>query len=181
MVIPTDINYPGPLADSALYYIITQKTLATGLWTNDAQSMFFVIPHPDTSKSGFCSSHCGFHTSTNYQSQRLRYGYVGSPKTDGSCNGCIDGNNRTVSPNNNVSIDAALSVLFHEIVETQTDPDLMTWLNTGTVESADLCSWVFTGAQFAAGYKYNITLGNNKRYLIQANWINNNGGSCGVS
>jgi len=84
---------------------------------------------------------------------------------------------QTVSPNNNVALDATASVFAHEVDETITDPFLNAWYDSRGAENADKCAWTF-GTTLPVGApanvaKYNVTYGSYK-YLIQQNWLADN-------
>jgi len=66
-----------------------------------------------------------------------------------------------------------VSVIAHELEETNTDPDLYAWYDDNGAEDADKCAWTFGSHQTRAsnGAYYNVTLtgasGNQRNYLIQ--------------
>jgi hypothetical protein len=74
------------------------------------------------------------------------------------------------SPNNNPGIDAAISVLSHELEEANTDPDITGWLDSRGQENADKCAWTFGHAQYqtANGSFANMSFGGHD-WLIQRN------------
>lgn len=85
------------------------------------------------------------------------------------------------TPNGNLSADAMVSVLAHELAEAATDPDpysgWSTWLNS---ETGDLCAWNF-GPVFVLpnGAPYNQEVGGRK-VLIQRSWSNDLGCTLGA-
>jgi len=99
-----------------------------------------------------------------------KFSWVGVPKT--GCNCYV----QTNSPNGDFGVDAAISVIAHELTETVTDPTGGGWcysgaqtscFASGSVENADQCAWFFP-KPFGA-VNYNIVVGT-RRYLVQANW-----------
>jgi hypothetical protein len=73
------------------------------------------------------------------------------------------------------------SVIMHEMEEAATDPDLNAWWQTSTgMENADKCAWTFgTTSTAPNGSDYNVQWGPRK-FLIQQNWVNANGGKCSM-
>jgi hypothetical protein len=78
-----------------------------------------------------------------------------------------------VSPNGNAGVDGMVSVIAHEMEETNTDPDLDAWYNAKGSEDADMCAWTFGSFQtkLPNGSYSNMSLlgvsGNSRYYLIQ--------------
>jgi len=66
-----------------------------------------------------------------------------------------------------------VSVVAHEMEETNTDPDLNAWYNRRGSEDADMCAWTFGSHQtlLPSGAYYNMTLPAistaSRNYLIQ--------------
>ena len=74
-----------------------------------------------------------------------------------------------------------VSVIAHELEETNTDPDLNAWYDRRGYENADKCAWTFgTQSQLPSGAAYNVSFGSSK-FLIQQNWVNAGGGYCAMS
>jgi hypothetical protein len=88
----------------------------------------------------------------------------------------------TKSPNGLPGIDAAISVLSHELEEANTDPDLNAWYARTGYENADECAWTFGHAQFTVpsadplinGSWANMTMSGHY-YLIQRNILKTGG------
>ena len=79
------------------------------------------------------------------------------------------------SPNQNPPVDAMVSTLAHELLETATDPFRNAWhsLDSGK-EAGDLCTWQFghtkTGSNAHGrgdSYEYNLAGRRGTRYLVQ--------------
>ncbi len=113
----------------------------------------------DVSQPGFCTEFCGWHTySGNY-----KYSWVGIPAP--GC-GCFA---QTTSPNGDAAVDAAVSVIAHELVETVTDPMLNAWYNANGDENGDACAWNFVNSESNGDYNYNLAVGFFK-YYVQSNY-----------
>ena len=128
---------------------------------------------------GFCKDFCGWHTFFG----SYKYAWVGVPPT--GCN-CFA---QTISPNGNAGVDAAISVIAHELAEAVTDPTGYGWcysngqsscFTKGGVENGDQCAWFFPNpVKLASGAYYNLVV-SGKNYLVQANW-NLNTKTCSMS
>jgi Phosphate-induced protein 1 conserved region len=150
---------------------------AIGTGIPDANGVYFVLTSPDVQEtSGFGTQYCGWHTYTTIANKRVKYSFVGNPVLIAPY-GC---GVRNPSPNGDGGADAMASVIFHELSETVTDPQLNAWYDTRGYENADKCAWTF-GPTFSApnGATANVLLGANY-YLIQQNWVNAGGGYCSV-
>ena len=120
--------------------------------------------------SGFGTAYCGWHSigTLNGTSNIPYIAIQDFPSTfNSNCSA------QTVSPNNNVALDAMASVLVHEIDEALTDPDLATWFDGRGAENADKCAWTFGTTKAIGVAKYNFTA-NGTNYLIQRNWLSDN-------
>lgn len=154
---------------------IAKNAVNSGRLPYDANGVYFVItPSNVTASSGFCTQYCGWHTSTtNAGTGRLRYSFIGNAARCYSA--CAAQSAK--SPNGLPGIDAAISVLSHELEEANTDPDPLTgWADSRGQENADKCAWTFGHAQFSvvsndpliSGSWANMTI-NSHNYLIQRN------------
>ena len=121
--------------------------------------------------SGFGTAYCGWHTYGTLGAKNIPYIAI-QDFTSNYYSACSA---QTISPNNNVALDAMASVLVHEIDEVITDADLRTWYDGRGAENADKCAWTFTPISIAPnGSKKNFTLSDGTNYLIQRNWLANN-------
>jgi hypothetical protein len=161
-----------PLDSNGVYFVFLPSQVVVGP-PSPAQ--------PFTNAGPICgaSTGCAYHTSTNIYVQGqnnwhadIKYAVIGEP--DQFCSTCQWGKGATQTPTNKV-FDAKVNALTHELEETLTDPDHSAWTGSGG-ESADLCAWA-VGSTFAApnGGKANLVL-NGQPYLIQMEWVNENGG-----
>jgi hypothetical protein len=93
----------------------------------------------------FCSNMMGFHNQQTFRlvaqreiSVTSQYAFIGSPER---CTRPSGGYGAWDNSANGSNIDIAISVAFHELGETATDPDTATgW--TGAGEGGDICAWV---------------------------------------
>jgi Phosphate-induced protein 1 conserved region len=120
-------------------------------------SQFFKFS--DVAQPGFCTTFCGWHT----YSGDFKYSWVGIPATGCACFA------QTTSPNGDAAVDAAVSVIAHELMETATDPLLDAWFDASGNENGDACAWNFVDSVSDGDYNYNLVVGNLK-YYVQANY-----------
>ena len=74
--------------------------------------------------------------------------------------------NRRMSPNEDVALDAMLSSIAHEIIETISDPfsdGKRAWSDANGLESGDKCAFRPGSVQWTDGYAYNVEFGG-RRY-----------------
>jgi hypothetical protein len=70
-------------------------------------------------------------------------------------------------------VDAMVSVIAHEVEETNTDPNLNAWFDSNGAEDADKCAWTFgqSLSQTTSGAYFNMVLPavsvSSRPYLIQ--------------
>lgn len=163
------------LTDAAVFNIVKSYVKTAP----DTNAVYFVLTSPDvTETSGFGTKYCGWHTYGSVNNVPVKYSFVGNPLTIAPA-GC--GVN-TPSPNGDGGADAMISVIFHELSETVTDPQLSAWYDSTGYENADKCAWKFgTTFKTGNGALANVTLAtNSKSYLIQQNWVNATGGYCSL-
>ena len=169
--------------DGTIQNIVT-GTLGKGLLPHDASGIYFVLTAPDIAVSGFNTTFCGWHDSTNWGSANLgtQFGFIGDPTA--SETGCYV---QSTSPNKNFGADAMVSVIAHELIEATTDPIGTAWWdsnpasNTYGYENADMCAWNFGTTYLTGnGASANIKLGT-KNYLLQRQWVNTGAGAGGCA
>ena len=171
--------------DATIQTIVT-STLGKGLLPHDPNGIYFVLTAPGITVSGFNTSFCGWHDSTNWGGTSLvtQFGFIGDPTA--SENGCYA---QFTSPNKNFGADAMVSVIAHELNEAVTDPIGTAWWDSVPAsstygnETADMCAWNFGPIYHTAnGSSADIKLGS-KNYLLQQEWKNTGGGtgSCAMS
>jgi Phosphate-induced protein 1 conserved region len=105
----------------------------------DPNGIYFVLTSSDVAEtSGFCSRYCGWHTYGTLGSTNIKYSFVGN------ANRCLNAcSMQTTGPNGNAGVDAMVSVIAHELEETNTDPNLNAWYDANGAEDADKCAWTF--------------------------------------
>jgi hypothetical protein len=157
------------LSDSRVQTVVTNAIKGKKLGAADLNGIYFVLTSSDVSESsGFCSQYCGWHTRGTISGSDIKYAFVGNAYR--CLNACAA---QTVGPNGNAGVDGMVSVIAHELEETNTDPDLNAWYDSKGNEDADKCAWTFGAHQTkgANGAYYNMTLpgttGNNRNFLIQ--------------
>lgn len=150
------------LSDSRVRTVVTNAI--NGHLPNDATGIYFVLTSSDVSESsGFCSQYCGWHTNGTISGSDIKYSFVGNAYR--CLSGCAA---QTVGPNGNAGVDGMISVIAHELEETNTDPDLNAWYDSRGSEDADKCAWTFGSNLKTAsnGAYYNMTL-NGRNFLVQ--------------
>ncbi|MBV9611628.1 MAG: hypothetical protein JO091_04110 [Acidobacteriaceae bacterium] len=153
------------LSDSRVQAVVT-RAIGIGALPNDTNGIYFVLTSSDVSESsGFCTRYCGWHTASG---SNIKYAFVGNANR--CLNACAA---QTIGPNGNAGVDGMVSVVAHELEESNTDPDLNAWYDGRGAEDADKCAWTFGSQQKvdANGAYYNMTLygttGNPRNFLIQ--------------
>lgn len=156
---------------------IVSDTLSAGLLPLDSNGIYVVLTAGDVSVNGFGTSFCGYHSVRTFSNTSVHYAFIGNPAPAHMYN-CAQ---QTNSPNGNPGADAMASTVAHEVEEAITDPNGDAWYDSSGNENADKCAWNF-GATYTVsnGSLANMQLGGNN-YLIQTNWVNASGGSCGLS
>ena len=162
----TDNGTSTSLSDTDIQNIVSRNVGGFGKLPYNANGVYFVITSSNVNaSSGFCTNYCGWHTYGNVTAGHVRYSFVGN------ANRCLSAcAAQTKSPNNNPGIDAAISVLSHELEEANTDPDINAWLDSRGAENADKCAWTFGHAQWQEpnGSFANMNFGGHD-WLIQRN------------
>ncbi len=173
---------PGATGATSIDQIVSDVLTNGGFsGATTANSIFDVLTYSSISVSGFQSSFCGWHDSTNSGKTSLgtQYGLIGDPTIGGGCTA------QSISPNGNAAADAMASVIAHETFETITDPLATAWWdsasasggsNTGGFENGDMCNFNFgTTYNPGNGSQANVNL-NGTNYLLQQQWLNQGGG-----
>ena len=157
----------------------------SGTFPADTNAIYFVLPSDnvkesmDASKNSFCTTYCGYHGSTNENKNNIRVQYSMLGIASEYCLFSRCGsfwNWFGSSPNNNLAVDAMLSVFAHELTEAVTDPYVddsgkEAWYDANGYENADKCAWDFgdVHVDFQAFAYYNLEF-SNKLWLVQQNW-----------
>jgi hypothetical protein len=158
------------LSDGAIQAIVSHAISSGGL-PADANGVYFVLTSADVTKSGFCTSYCGWHTHGTIAGRDIKYSFIGNP--DQCITACAA---QSVGPNGNAGADGMVSIIAHELEEAATDPDLNAWWDPRGYENADKCAWTFGSLYRAANGAYaNMHLGSpapgGRDFLIQRNLV----------
>lgn len=166
------------LSDAGVQAVVT-KAIDSGALPTSTNAVYFVLTSKDVNEtSGFCTQYCGWHTNGSINGKNIKYAFVGNP--DRCPSACEE--QSASSPNNNPGADGMASIIAHEFEESTSDPNLNAWYDSRGEENADKCAWTFgTESTASNGSKYNLTLSNGSRWLIQRNWVNASGGFCSMS
>jgi len=156
------------LSDSRVQAVVSHAISVKAL-LKDSNGIYFVLTSSDVAESsGFCRQYCGWHTAGTISGTDIKYAFVGNASR------CISAcAAQTVGPNGNAGVDGMISVIAHELEETNTDPDLNAWFDGKGAEDADKCAWTFGANQKRAsnGAYYNMSLpradGTMRNYLVQ--------------
>jgi len=148
---------------------VVSSAITSGKLPKDNNGVYFVLTSSDVSEtSGFCSRYCGWHTYGTLQGTNIKYSFVGN------ANRCLSACSiQTNSPNGNAGVDGMVSVIAHELEETNTDPNLNAWYDANGAEDADKCAWTFGQSlqQTSTGAFYNMTLSglsvSSRPFLVQ--------------
>ncbi|MFL6351529.1 MAG: hypothetical protein ACJ74Z_06735 [Bryobacteraceae bacterium] len=157
-----------PLSDSGVQAVVTRGISSSGGLPKDTNGVYFVLTSSDVAESsGFCSQYCGWHTYGTISGSNIKYAFVGNAYR--CLSACAA---QTTGPNGNAGVDGMVSVIAHELEETNTDPNLNAWYNNRGSEDADMCAWTFgSHQQMANGAYYNMTLPalsvSTRNFLIQ--------------
>lgn len=167
------------LSDAGVQSVVA-NAINSGKLPKDTNGVYFVLTSADVREtSGFGSSYCGWHTHGTIANSDIKYAFVGDATTQAPT-GCIALTAAT-APNGNVGADGMASVIYHELSEAVTDPDLNAWYDRRGNENADKCAWKFgTTYKAAGGGTANVRLGS-RDFLLQQNWVNAGGGYCSLS
>jgi hypothetical protein len=148
---------------------VVSNAINGGNLPKDSNGIYFVLTSSDVAEtSGFCSRYCGWHTYGTLSGTNIKYSFVGNSFR--CLNSCAI---QTNGPNGNAGVDGMVSVIAHELEETNTDPSLNAWYDSSGAEDADKCAWTFGQGllQTATGAFYNMTLskpsGGTRPFLIQ--------------
>jgi hypothetical protein len=158
------------LSDSQIASVVS-TAIANGLGgqSGDSNGIYFVLTSSDVNESsGFCTQYCGWHTYGTLGTKAIKYAFVGNS------NRCLNAcSAQATGPNGNAGVDGMVSVIAHEMEETNTDPQLNAWFSPKGAEDADMCAWTFGSNQvrLTSGAYYNMTLNGistpTRNYLIQ--------------
>jgi len=168
------------LTDASIQTIVSNAIRGSHLPNDQANGVYFVLTAADVSQSSsngtLCVNYCGYHSpSTSIMTgETIKYSIVGNfTACPSACDGNIF-NGDVTTPNNDVGADGAINVMFHELSETVSDPNVTlsngAWGDLVTGESGDMCNFnfgVFSALPKAPdGAHYDVTI-SGVNYLIQ--------------
>jgi hypothetical protein len=168
----TDTGSQGTRLSDSKVQLIVSNAISTGKLPSDTTGVYFVLTSSNVSESsGFCTKYCGWHTAGTISGSNIKYAFVGNANR--CLNACAA---QTVGPNGNAGVDGMVSVIAHELEESNTDPNPRSgWVDANGSENADKCAWTFgqSLSTDANGAYYNMTLPGisvaSRNYLIQRN------------
>lgn len=171
----TNIGYShGKDLSDAQIQLVVSDALKAGKLPVDINGLYVVMTDPTVTSSalgGFCVTQCGYHfnSSTIASGNDIKYAFVGNAGTQcplGCSAPAVIGD--TTSPNSDIGVDGAISVLWHELSEAVTDPDPNSaWTDPTYGEVGDECAWQFGALRTVAnGSHANQHIGN-RDYILQ--------------
>jgi hypothetical protein len=161
------------LSDAQIQSVVASE-ISQGKLPVDKNGVYVVMTDSSVTSSaqgGFCVSMCGYHLDSTaiINGVDLKYAFVGNagqvcPRNCSASAVLGD----TTSPNNDVGVDGAVSILWHELSEAITDPDPNTgWSDAAYGEIGDECAWQFGSLHtLPNGSHMNQHIGT-RNYLLQ--------------
>ncbi|CAF3412035.1 unnamed protein product [Rotaria socialis] len=150
---------------------------------NDSQGLYLLLSSSDVSEGSaeaggtFCVNYCEYHLNFYVDNVAYVLGFIGNLQK------CINGSgstNPTNSPNGDAAVDAMVSVIAHELVDTMSDPFGSAWFGATGNENADKCAWAFGSLTRLSNSPSCSVLVGGRYYLIQQNW-NANTQTCAMA
>jgi hypothetical protein len=166
------------LTDAQLQTVISNAIAGGHLPNDQTNGVYFVLTAQDVSESAsfgtFCGTYCGYHSPSNsiVAGETIKYSFVGNPaQCPTGCDGNVALYGDKTTPNGDVGGDGTISIMFHELSESVTDPNVTfangAWGDNVTQENGDVCNFFFGPTKLATnGSHYNETIIKTK-YLIQ--------------
>ena len=166
------------LTDAKLQTVISNAIAGGHLPNDQTNGVYFVLTAQDVSESAsfgtFCGTYCGYHSPSNsiVAGETIKYSFVGNPaQCPTGCDGNVALYGDKTTPNGDVGGDGTISIMFHELSESVTDPNVTfangAWGDNVTQENGDVCNFFFGATKLATnGSHYNETIIKTK-YLIQ--------------
>ncbi|HVI07808.1 MAG TPA: hypothetical protein VND65_05890 [Candidatus Binatia bacterium] len=156
---------------------IVSNAIAGGHLANDVNGVYFVLTAKDVNESDFggslCTLFCGYHSPSTsiVTGETINYSIVGNPaRCPSACDGNVAIYGDKTGPNGDIGGDGTVSILFHELSESESDPQYAIsygWGPPNTSEEGDDCNFVFGTTKIAAnGAHYNQTIAG-RNFLIQ--------------
>jgi hypothetical protein len=169
------------LTDANIQTIVA-NAISGGFLPNDTNGIYFVLTYKDVFETafgvGFCTAFCGYHTysTTIVSGENIKYSFVGdAAKCPSGCDGNVAVYGDHTSPNTSIGADGSVSIMFHEMSESVTDPLVTStaysaWGAGSCGENGDCCNFVFgptsVGTNSNGNYHYNQTFAG-RNWLLQ--------------
>ena len=178
-------SYVGYLYGHTLYnpelFNIMSNAFNNNIVPMDKNAQYFILPSKDVTYydvfSKGCDNMCGFHRADQFGEVSIKYAVIGDPMACPTNCTALSSYNKygfTTTPNIDPSADGMSGIMLHELSEMITDPDPyndVSWRDSSGLETADLCSWVYSDLYLTPnGSIGNVHIGN-KDFLIQENWV----------
>jgi hypothetical protein len=169
------------LTDAGVQNVVA-SALNSGVLPRNANGLYFVLTSSGVNEtSGFCTQYCGWHTHATLGGVDIKYSFVGNPdRCPSACELQTTGPN---SPAPGVGgADGIVNQIAFQQNEMLTDPDLNAWFDSSGTENSGKCFGKLGATQSCSPLstcKFNVTFCSHN-WLLQENWINANGGSCGL-
>jgi len=177
----TDLYSLGKSLNDANVQTIVANAISGGHLPNDTNGIYFLLTFSNVTESAFggsfCTLFCGYHSPSNtiVSGETIKYSFVGDPnRCPSGCDGNVAVFGDTTTPNNSIDADGSINIMFHELSETVTDPEVnlgagtTAWNSGSCGENGDCCNFTFGTTSIATnGSHFNQTFSNGKNYLIQ--------------
>jgi hypothetical protein len=132
---------------------IVKNAITAGHLPDNPNGIYFVLTatdvHESASFGSFCVQFCGYHgpSTTIITGETIKYSFVGNAASQcpSGCIGNVAVYGDTKSPNGDLGADGMASVIFHELSETVTDPEVnlhTAWAGSCS-ENGDCCNFVY--------------------------------------
>lgn len=149
----------------------------------DVNGIYLVLTSSEVTTTGFCEGQCEFSDFVTVFGIALKYAFIGNAeRCPNKCARQFFAKGRFIeTPNGNLGADAMANWIAHVINEAVTNPLGNGWYDLKGKTNSDKCVKTFGSIYRAAnGAPANMQLGP-RDFLIQQNWVNVDGGYCGLS
>ena len=147
----------------------------------DPNGVYMVLTSQDVVPAGFCNRLCGLSRTFSLNGTNIKFAWVGNAAR---CPGTCAPAQPTTGPNGDVGADAMAATLAHLLTNSITNSSTTGWHNASNQGPGSICATSETAfpVTYLApnGARASVHLGA-RDFLLQANWVNENGGYCSVS
>lgn len=176
-----ELGDAGPWADTeqAAIALVSLAIARAAIPPDEASAYVVLVSKEQAAYDSPCLLWCAWHDRFSLGILDLKIALAWDPA--GCPHGCTgfdpDGGYR--SPNGDLAADGLANLIAHELDEIESDPDIDGWRWPDYTEGADMCSWTWGPAVYAAdgGAPANVRFGD-RDWLVQQNWANADGGYC---